>query len=166
MHKLLKSKMKEQIHTTKDGQKYSGTPIGYAHHWKYEDPDVQEQKISPEQWQFKMTCLKRKVQKTNTNGSIQPGTQYHWYFIGDQIVRKIDENTYQTDLNAIKYKLGHKRPYWKGFSYTYEDQIKANKSLNQMKINALNQELQMLKNIEKREPTQKEISQWAINKNK
>ncbi len=25
-------------------------------------------------------------------------------------------------MEGLKYKIGHKRPYWKGFSYTYKDQ--------------------------------------------
>lgn len=153
-----------KIHTDKEGKKYSGAPIGYEHHWKYTEPDVQERKLSPDMWQFRMKSTKRKVIKSQTNGNIQPGTQYHWYFIGDQIVKKIDENSYETDLQAIKYKIGHKRPYWRGFSYTYEDQIKAGRSQTQMKINALNEELKMLKGIQNREPTQEERMKWAENK--
>lgn len=123
------------------GHKYTGSPVGYKHHWEYTNPDVIETKERPDQWRFQMRSIKRKVIPTRNMGSIEPGTKYHWMFIGEQTVEKIDENTYTTDLTANKYKLGHKRPYWKGFSYNYPEQ----KSLNQMKIQYLKEELDKIK---------------------
>lgn len=153
--------VEQQLRTDGKGNKYTGAPVGYKHQWKYTEPEVEETKLSQTLWAFRMKSTKRKVTESRTNGNIEPGTMYHWYFIGDQIVRKIDENSYETDLQAIKYKLGHKRPYWKTFSYNYQDQIKTGKSQTQMKIQALNEELNMLKQIQEREPTQEERLKWA-----
>jgi hypothetical protein len=37
------------------------------------------------------------------------GTEYHWYILAHQNVRKLDANTYTTALTGLKYKLAHKR---------------------------------------------------------
>jgi len=52
-----------------------------------------------------------------------PDTRYHWYILADQRVRKVDKDSYETLMEGIKFKLGHKRPYWKGWSYEYPDQM-------------------------------------------
>ena len=28
-----------------------------------------------------------------------------------------------TSMNGVKFKIGHKRPYWKAFSYSYHEQV-------------------------------------------
>ncbi|MFW9821145.1 MAG: hypothetical protein ACFFE5_16190, partial [Candidatus Thorarchaeota archaeon] len=52
-----------------------------------------------------------------------PSVYFHWYIIADQIATKIDENSYMTSMQGIKFKVGHKRPYWKKFSYNYPEQL-------------------------------------------
>ena len=37
------------------------------------------------------------------------GTEYHWYIIADQIVKKIDADNYSTEMTGSKYKVAHKR---------------------------------------------------------
>ncbi|HEY7317496.1 MAG TPA: hypothetical protein VIE89_07970, partial [Candidatus Binatia bacterium] len=37
------------------------------------------------------------------------GTEYHWYILAHQNVRKLDANTYTTAMTGLKYKLAHKR---------------------------------------------------------
>src|SRR5437660_269931 len=37
------------------------------------------------------------------------GTAYSWYILADQIVTKLDANSYTTEMKGLKYKLAHKR---------------------------------------------------------
>jgi hypothetical protein len=37
------------------------------------------------------------------------GTEYHWYILADQKVKKLDANNYTTSMIGLKYKLAHKR---------------------------------------------------------
>jgi hypothetical protein len=37
------------------------------------------------------------------------GTEYHWYILGHQTVRKLDANAYTTAMTGSKFKLAHKR---------------------------------------------------------
>jgi hypothetical protein len=38
-----------------------------------------------------------------------PNIEYHWYILADQTARKLDANTYSTEMVGLKYKLAHKR---------------------------------------------------------
>ncbi|MFX1503457.1 MAG: hypothetical protein ACFFDH_21015, partial [Promethearchaeota archaeon] len=49
--------------------------------------------------------------------------KFHWYIIADQIATKITDNSYMTSMKGFKFKVGHKRPYWKTFSYNYPEQL-------------------------------------------
>ena len=37
------------------------------------------------------------------------GTEYHWYILAHQHVRKLNANDYTTAMTGIKFKLAHKR---------------------------------------------------------
>ena len=37
------------------------------------------------------------------------GTEYNWYILAHQNVRKLNANDYSTEMIGIKYKLAHKR---------------------------------------------------------
>jgi hypothetical protein len=37
------------------------------------------------------------------------GTEYHWYILANQSVKKLDANNYTTSMIGLKYKLAHKR---------------------------------------------------------
>ncbi|TFG23433.1 MAG: hypothetical protein EU529_07400 [Promethearchaeota archaeon] len=50
-------------------------------------------------------------------------TQFHWYIIADQIAAKLNANSYMTSMKCVKFKVGHKRPYWRAFSYESPYQI-------------------------------------------
>jgi hypothetical protein len=54
-------------------------------------------------------------------------------------------------MHGLKYKIGHKRPYWKGFSYTYKDQ----KSYRQKLIEILRETLLKLEQEEGTEQSAK-----------
>ena len=53
---------------------------------------------------------------------VPPGTQYHWYIMAHQRVRKLDQDAYETFMEGVKYKVAHKRPHWRGWSTDYPDQ--------------------------------------------
>ena len=37
------------------------------------------------------------------------GTAYHWYILADQVITKLDANSYMTEMVGVKYKLAHRR---------------------------------------------------------
>jgi hypothetical protein len=44
-------------------------------------------------------------------------------------------------MNGLKFKIGHKRPHWRSFSYDYEDQL----SYKERVIQVLEEMLKALK---------------------
>ena len=52
------------------------------------------------------------------------GTEYHWYILAHQNVRKLDANSYTTTLTGLKYKLAHKRADKDKWSVTEKTQRK------------------------------------------
>jgi len=59
----------------------------------------------------------------------------------NELAKKIDNNSYMTSMKGVKFKIGHKRPHWKSFSYDYPEQI----SYKERVINILEQILKKLK---------------------
>ena len=102
---------------------YTGMRVGSSHHWDYNNGKWIETKKAPDQWSFTFNSLKRRLNTAPKNTGASVKTKFHWYIIADQIATKIDENTYMTSMKGVKFKLGHKRPYWRTFSYNYPDQI-------------------------------------------
>lgn len=97
--------------------------VGGSHHWHYDNAEVHETKITPHAWRFNLQSIKRRHISAPVNSGCDKGTQYHWFIIGSQIVTKTDHDHYNTELEAIKYKIGHARPHWKqGMSYNYKEQ--------------------------------------------
>ena len=50
------------------------------------------------------------------------GSAYHWYIGADQCVRKVGDDEYQTFMSGLKFKVGHRRPHWRKWSYEYPEQ--------------------------------------------
>lgn len=146
------------------GQKYTGMTIGNSHHWHYDNAEVHETKIAPNAWRFNLTSIKRRHKSAPVGSGCENGTQYHWFIIGSQIVTKTDQDHYNTELEAVKYKLGHARPHWKnGMSYNYKEQ----KPLKEQIKNALqtyyaySQNNALQKQIQELIKTQKEaLQKW------
>lgn len=103
--------------------KYSGMRVGGSHNWNYNNGKWHETKEAPDKWSFKFNSIKTRVNPAPTNSGAKINTKFHWYLIADQIATKIDNNSYMTSMNGIKFKIGHKRPYWKTFSYMYPEQV-------------------------------------------
>src|SRR3972149_1518178 len=129
------------------GQKYSGMTVGGEHHWLYSDCVWDEKKIAPDRWEFAFKSLKRRSIPAPEGTGAPNGTSYHWYILADQKVIKVSKDEYETAMQGVKFKIGHKRPYWKGFSYTYKDQ----KSYRQRLIEILRDTLLRLEQEEAQE---------------
>jgi hypothetical protein len=104
-----------------DGKVYTGMAVGGSHAWAYNGGTWTETKITPDEWQFKFTCTKQRLREAPEGSGALDGTRYHWYILADQIVQKLDANRYSTVMEGAKYKLGHARPNWRGWSYEYQD---------------------------------------------
>ncbi|MFX0023564.1 MAG: hypothetical protein ACFE9S_14655 [Candidatus Hermodarchaeota archaeon] len=102
---------------------YTGMRVGHSHKWNYTNGKWYETKKEPDQWTFQFNSLKTRINTAPSNTGASINTKYHWYIIADQIATKIDENSYITSMKGIKFKIGHKRPYWKSFSYNYPEQL-------------------------------------------
>jgi hypothetical protein len=104
------------------GQVYSGMAVGGTHVWEYPRGVWQERKVAPDRWVFSFLSDKKRVQKAPEGSGALPGTQYHWFILAHQRVRKLDQDTYETAMEGVKYKVAHKRPHWRGWSTEYPDQ--------------------------------------------
>jgi len=101
---------------------YTGMKVGGTHSWNYNDGKWNETKLSPEMWKINFESIKTRIRPAPENTGAKVGTEYHWYILADQIALKLDANTYSTSMNGIKFKMGHKRPHWRVFSYEYPEQ--------------------------------------------
>lgn len=101
---------------------YTGMRVGLSHQWNYTNSKWYETKKEPDKWSFKFDSIKTRINTAPTNTGASINTQFHWYIIANQIATKIDNNSYMTSMKGVKFKIGHKRPYWRTFSYNYPDQ--------------------------------------------
>jgi hypothetical protein len=92
-----------------EGKKYTGMRVGGRHKWHYEKGEWNEKKVTPDRWEFNYAVPKRRAGHAPPGSGVPVGTEYHWYILAHQNVRKLDENTYSTAMTGLKYKLGHKR---------------------------------------------------------
>ncbi|MHA1379141.1 MAG: hypothetical protein ACTSRG_12235 [Candidatus Helarchaeota archaeon] len=124
-----------------NGQKYSGMKVGGKHIWDYKQGIWKEIKISPNKWKIEFTCNKYRKTPAPPETGAPIKTGFHWYIIADQKAVKINENMYETIMSGIKFKIGHKRPNWKQFSYNYSH----NESYEDVVIKILEETLEKLK---------------------
>jgi len=92
-----------------EGKKYTGMRVGGRHKWYYEKGEWKETKVAPDRWEFSYAVPKRRAGHAPAGSGVPVGTEYHWYILAHQNVRKLDANTYTTALTGLKYKLAHKR---------------------------------------------------------
>jgi hypothetical protein len=92
-----------------EGRKYTGMKVGGRHKWHYEKGEWNEKKVTPDRWEFSYAVPKRRAGHAPPGSGVPLGTEYHWYILAHQNVRKLDENTYSTAMTGLKYKLAHKR---------------------------------------------------------
>jgi hypothetical protein len=109
-------------------RRYTGMAVGRSHHWDYPDGVWVEKKVSPDQWSIRFTSLKRRKGGGAPAGSGAPvGTEYHWFILAHQRARKLDANTYQTDLQGAKHMVAFRQPGWSRWSA----QLRGHKSQRQ-----------------------------------
>jgi hypothetical protein len=94
---------------TFNGKQYTGVTIGRGHKWDY-DPGVWiDRKITPDKWTISFEVTKRRKGHAPEGSGVPVGTEYHWYILAHQLVKKLDANSYSTSMNGFKFKLAHKR---------------------------------------------------------
>ena len=92
-----------------EGRKYTGMKIGRSHKWYYDKGEWKEKKITPDQWQIHYAVTKRRAGKAPEGSGVPVGTEYNWYILAHQNVRKLNANDYSTEMDGMKFKLAHKR---------------------------------------------------------
>ena len=92
-----------------EGRKYTGMKVGGTHQWNYERGEWREKKTAPDKWEFTYATNKRRAWNAPEGSGVPVGTEYHWYVLAHQNVRKLDANSYTTSMTGLKYKLAHKR---------------------------------------------------------
>ena len=78
------------------GKKYTGMKVGGRHKWIYDGGEWREMKVAPDDWEFSYAVNKRRKGKAPEGSGAPVGTEYHWYILGHQFVKKLDANTYST----------------------------------------------------------------------
>jgi hypothetical protein len=92
-----------------EGKKYTGMRVGRGHTWHYDPGTWTETKLTPDKWEISFAVHKRRSGKAPEGSGVPVGTEYHWYILAHQNVKKLDANTYTTAMTGVKYKLAHKR---------------------------------------------------------
>ena len=104
------------------GQRYTGMSVGGQHTWIYPNGRWQERKVAPDRWDFTFASMKERERSAPEGSGVPDGTQFHWYLLAHQRVRKVDKDSYTTFMDGLKYKVAHKRPHWRKWSDEYPDQ--------------------------------------------
>ncbi len=92
-----------------EGKQYTGMKVGGSHKWYYDKGEWKEKKITPDKWKFTYDVTKRRAGHVPEGSGVPVGTEYHWYILAHQNVKKPDANNYTTSMTGLKYKLAHKR---------------------------------------------------------
>lgn len=137
------------------GQKYTGVKIGRGHSWHYDQGDWKEKKITPDLWEFHYNVNKHRAGHAPEGSGVPVDTEYHWYILAHQNVRKLDANTYSTAMRGYKYKLAHKRADKEKWSTNYAGQRKRLKKLLQSVIEQIEKEEKEEKAQKKNKPKRK-----------
>jgi hypothetical protein len=103
-----------------DGEPYTGMAVGGRHTWRYANAVWREVKVAPDEWEFTLTSTKERDCAAPEGSGAALDTQYHWYLLAHQFVRKIDADRYATFMSGLKYKIAHKRPSWRTWSNGYD----------------------------------------------
>ncbi|HEU5180041.1 MAG TPA: hypothetical protein VFW45_04580 [Candidatus Polarisedimenticolia bacterium] len=107
-----------------EGRKYTGMKIGRSHKWYYDEGEWKETKITPDLWEISYAVTKRRAGHAPEGSGVPVGTEYHWYILAHQNVRKLNANDYTTSLTGLKFKIAHKRANSEKWSATLPTQRK------------------------------------------
>ncbi len=92
-----------------NGKLYTGAKVGRGQKWYYDQGEWKEHKVTPDKWEFNYAVTKRRAGKAPEGSGVPVGTEYHWYILAHQTVKKLDANSYTTAMTGIKYKIAHRR---------------------------------------------------------
>src|SRR5436190_509158 len=73
-----------------DGQFYTGAKVGRKQKWYYDKGEWKEQKVTPDKWDFNYAVTKRRAGHAPKGSGAPVGTEYHWYILADQVVKKLN----------------------------------------------------------------------------
>lgn len=91
------------------GKRYTGMRVGRSHKWKYDAGEWKERKVTPDRWEFSYAVKKRRAGRAPEGSGAPLGTAYYWFIVADQVVTKLDANTYMTEMVGHKLKVAHRR---------------------------------------------------------
>ncbi|CEO94466.1 unnamed protein product (mitochondrion) [Plasmodiophora brassicae] len=91
------------------GNVYTGMKVGGRHIWDYGAGEWRETKETADRWRIQYQVTKRRRGHAPPGSGVPIGTEYHWMIVAHQYVKKVDDNTYETNMEGLKYKLAHKR---------------------------------------------------------
>jgi len=122
-----------------NGIPYSGMQIGGTHNWLYKEGVWNETKLSPDKWRINFKCAKHRMKEAPSESGAGIGSGFNWFIIADQKAIKQNENVYLTEMNGLKFKVGHKRPQWRNWSYSYPEQPSYKENIIRFLEDVLNQ---------------------------
>jgi hypothetical protein len=82
-----------------EGKKYTGMKVGRTHKWYYDKGEWKEKKVTPDKWQFSYNVTKRRSGHAPEGSGVPVGTEYQWYILAAQNVKKLDANNYTTTMS-------------------------------------------------------------------
>lgn len=94
---------------TFEGKQYTGMKVGRSHKWYYDKGIWRDKKLTPDKWSINYAVIKRRAGRAPEGSGVPVGTEYHWYILAHQHVRKLNANDYTTTMSGLKFKLAHKR---------------------------------------------------------
>jgi hypothetical protein len=92
-----------------EGKRYTGMRVGRSHKWRYDAGEWSERKVTPDRWEFRYAVVKRRAGRAPEGSGAPLGTSHHWYIVADQVVTKLDANSYMTEMVGHKLKVAHRR---------------------------------------------------------
>jgi hypothetical protein len=150
-----------------EGKRYTGMKIGRSHKWYYDQGEWKEKKITPDKWQFNYAVTKRRAGRAPEGSGVPVGTEYHWYIVAHQNVRKLNANDYSTSMTGLKFKIAHKRP--EGEKWSAGERAQRNRLIKLLKevIHDLEQEPeQEVPPPEKKKPAKRTVRKRTVRRRK